>query len=134
MAILVLSPCQLVDATGQGQQSFTISRWERLSAEEKLKKRKIWENRKNTLEYVEIPPFCTPPRNAERDMSLEDKNGEEDQEVMDGLDSKEMRDHEEAEFIALSNLVDNLPDGSSDEALSNLAKSSPSTAMSLTPP
>ena len=43
-------------------------------------------------------------------MSLDGDNGEEDQEVLDDLENEE-----EAEFNALSNLADSLPDGSSEE-------------------
>ena len=79
----------------------TMPNWEKLSSEEKLKKRKIWEHRQNTLEHFEIPPFSTPPRNAELDVSLEDDNGEEDQEVLDDLE------HEEEEEQGLTNANEN---------------------------
>ena len=62
---------------------------EKLSAEEKLKKKKIWEHRQNTLNHFEIPPYSTPPRNAELDVSLDNDNGEEDQEVLDDLENEE---------------------------------------------
>ena len=66
-----------------------MSSWEKLSSEEKLKKRKIWDHRKTTLEHFEIPPYSTPPRNAELDVSLDNDNGEEDQEVLDDLENEE---------------------------------------------
>ena len=76
-----------------------MPKWEKLSPEERLKKRRIWENRQNTLEHFEIPPFSTPPRNAELDVSLEDDNGEEDQEVLDDLEHEE----EEEQGLATAN-------------------------------
>ena len=51
-----------------GRVTGTMSRWEKLSPEEKLKKKKIWEHRENTLSHFEIPPYSTPPRNAELDI------------------------------------------------------------------
>ena len=75
-------PRWLSDASCKGQQSITTSRWERLSAEEKIRKKKVWEHRKEILHNFEIPPYSTPPR-AELDVSLESDNAEEDQEVLD---------------------------------------------------
>ena len=69
-----------------------MSRWEKLSSEEKLKKKKIWEYRKNTLNHFEIPPYSTPPRNAELDVSLDSDNGEEEQEVLDDLENEEQEE------------------------------------------
>ena len=66
-----------------------MSRWEKLSPEERDKKKRVWEHRQETLEFYEIPPFGTPPRNAELDVSIEDDYGEEDQEVLDDLEHEE---------------------------------------------
>ena len=68
------------------------SSWEKLSSEEKLKKKKVWEHRKTTLEYFEIPPGSTPPRNSEQDVYLDSDYGEEDQEVLDDLEHEEKED------------------------------------------
>ena len=65
------------------------SRWERLSPEERDKKRKLWKHRQEILGHYEIPPFGTPPRNEDLDVSLEDDYGAEDQEVLDDLEDEE---------------------------------------------
>ena len=82
---------------GQGQHYCTSSKWERLSAEERLRKKKVWEQIKSTLHHFEIPPFSTPPRNAEEDVSLEDDMEEEDQEVLEDLEQEEKEDKETTE-------------------------------------
>ena len=69
-----------------------MSLWEKLSAEEKLQKKKSWEHRRNTLNHFEIPPYGTPPRNAELDVSLDNDYGEEDQEVLDDLENEEQEE------------------------------------------
>ena len=80
---------QLSEATGQGQHSFSTSRWERLSPEEKIRKKKGWQQRKEVLKHFEIPPYSTPPR-TDLDVSLESDNEEEDQEILDDLDHEEV--------------------------------------------
>jgi hypothetical protein len=89
-------PRQLSEARCKGQHSFTTSRWERLSPEEKVKKKKGWENRKEILKHFEIPPYSTPPR-TDLDVSLESDNNEEDQEVLDNLDHEEEEEVLQAE-------------------------------------
>ena len=44
------------------------SRWERLSPEERDKKRRLWKHRQELLGYYEIQPFGTPPRNEDLDV------------------------------------------------------------------
>ena len=53
-------------------------------------KRKYDRSEKNILQHFKIPPFNTPPRSAELDVSLESNNGEEDQEMLDDLEHKEL--------------------------------------------
>ena len=60
-----------------------------MSPEERDKKKRQWKHRQETLGHYEIPPFGTPPRNADLDVSLEDDYGEEDQEVLDDLEHEE---------------------------------------------
>ena len=50
-------PCPIME----GQCSYTTSRWDRLSEEEKMRKRKVWENRRRVMLHFEIPPFSTLP-------------------------------------------------------------------------
>ena len=79
---------QLSEAICKGQHSFTTSRWDRLSPEEKIRKKKGWQHRKEILKHFEIPPYSTPPR-TDLDVSLESDNDEEDQEVLDDLEHEE---------------------------------------------
>ena len=68
-----------------------------LSEEEKLRKRKVWEHRKNILHHFEIYPFSTQPRNPVLNVSLESENGEEDQEAREDLEQEEKEDKETTE-------------------------------------
>ena len=84
-----------------------MSCWEKLSSEEKLKKKKIWEHRKNTLNHFEIPPYS---RNAELDVSLGSDNGEEEQEVLDDLEHEEQEEKRAGEVAAQEELAqDSIP-------------------------
>ena len=56
--------------------------------------KRVWKHRQETLEFYEVPPFGTPPRNAELDVSLEDDYGEEDQDVLDDLEHEEKQERE----------------------------------------
>ena len=72
------------------------------------------------LHFLPFPPYSTPPRDATLDVSLENDDEDEDKVVMDDLEHEEKvggeeANREEAEFNALSNLADSLPDGSSEE-------------------
>ena len=64
-------------------------RWEGLSTEERLQKKRSWVHRRDTLSHFGIVPYGTPPRNAELDVSLDNDCGEEDQEVLDDLEDGE---------------------------------------------
>ena len=83
-----------------------MSIWKKLSPEEKLKKRKLWDHRQNILEHYEIPSHPTPPRNAELDVSLDN-----DQEILDELDQEVMDDleHEEKQEREATNAKENKP-------------------------
>ena len=78
----------------KGQQSLPKSRWDRLSAEEKLRKKRGWQHRKQILDYFEIQPYSTPPR-AGPDASLGNDNAAEDQEVLDDLEHEEQEEVEQ---------------------------------------
>ena len=79
---------------GQGSSREAMSRWEKLTPEERKKKKRVWEHRQEILEHYEIQPFGTPPRNPELDVTLEDDYGDEDQEDLDDLEHEEMEERE----------------------------------------
>ena len=87
-----------------------LSRWAKLSPQEKEQKRRRWVGKNQTLKYWEIPPYATPPRNDELDVSLEDDYGAEDQEVLDDLEDGEQEEREAMKA------KDNIPTNDSDES------------------
>ena len=62
------------------------------------------------MRYWDIPPYATPPRNEDLDVSLEDDNGSEDQEILDDV---EYGEQEEREAMKAK---DNIPTDDSDES------------------